>query len=208
MAGIVEKSLHPVPKFSPQTIARSFSSVSGASWCKFTQTQRLFLLREIDIFFILNSGERRAACHIIILWIAWIFSSTVWPNTTQDTAILFPVILLFSFYFNLQKTLKTSHLITDIYIAPLIISIQSFEGLTMATKTPGFIALPKPTGNFFLHLASTTIFVSVISDLVGAGSIWSSWLDWGLMWIWIRASDWWIRVDLRLIWLLEPQIYT
>src|ERR1700722_3017306 len=28
------------------------------------------------------------------------------------------------------------------------------------------------------------------------------------MWIWSRASDWWIGVDLRLIWLLELQIYT
>ena len=28
------------------------------------------------------------------------------------------------------------------------------------------------------------------------------------MWIWSRASDWWIGVDLKLIWLLELQIYT
>ena len=33
-------------------------------------------------------------------------------------------------------------------------------------------------------------------------------MDWGLIWIWSRASDWWIGVDLRLIWLLELQIYT
>ena len=46
------------------------------------------------------------------------------------------------------------------------------------------------------------------SDLIGLGSIWSSSVDSNLMWIWIGPSDWWIGVDLWLIWLLELQIYT
>ena len=46
------------------------------------------------------------------------------------------------------------------------------------------------------------------SDLLGAGSIWSSNVDSALIWIWIGPSGWWIGVDLRLIWLLELQIYT
>jgi hypothetical protein len=37
------------------------------------------------------------------------------------------------------------------------------------------------------------------SEGIEAGSIWSSWLDSGLIWIWIWPSDWWIGVDLRLI---------
>ena len=37
------------------------------------------------------------------------------------------------------------------------------------------------------------------SDLLGAGSIWSSNVDSASMWIWIGPSGWWIGVDLRLI---------
>ena len=46
------------------------------------------------------------------------------------------------------------------------------------------------------------------SDLLEAGSIWSSNVDSASMWIWIGPSDWRIGVDLQLIWLLELQIYT
>jgi len=38
-----------------------------------------------------------------------------------------------------------------------------------------------------------------LSDLLGAGSIWSSNVDSALMWIWIGPSDWWIGVDLQLM---------
>jgi hypothetical protein len=38
-----------------------------------------------------------------------------------------------------------------------------------------------------------------VSDLLGAGSIWSSNVDSASTWIWIGPSDWRIRVDLRLI---------
>jgi hypothetical protein len=38
-----------------------------------------------------------------------------------------------------------------------------------------------------------------ISDLLGAGSIWSSNVDSASMWIWIGPSGWWIGVDLRMI---------
>ena len=44
-------------------------------------------------------------------------------NTTQDAATLLPVVLLFSLYFNLQKTLKAGHSITDTYVVSPIISI-------------------------------------------------------------------------------------
>ena len=39
------------------------------------------------------------------------------------------------------------------------------------------------------------VVVEAGSDLVGAGSIWSSWLDSGLMWIWIQPRSWWTGVD-------------
>ena len=50
-------------------------------------------------------------------------------------------------------------------------------------------------GRFFFHFHFLKWYL-YCSDLLGAGSIWSSNVDSALMWVWIGPSNWWIGVDL------------
>ena len=53
--------------------------------------------------------------------------------------------------------------------------------------------------NMVLKTITSNEAAAFASDLLGAGSIWSSNVDSASIWIWIGPSNWWIGVDLRLI---------
>ena len=71
----------------------------------------------------------------------------------------------------------------------LLVTQKDYIGSWFSSREEPAISLWIEEVRKHLSFNTWSLFYLRLSDLVRAGSIWSSWLDWGLMWIWIGASD-------------------